>query len=59
MFFTWISARFWFRKVAVSIAVDFINEDECPGIKVGGVLNVVRYEVELLCQQAQSRKNHC
>ena len=36
-------------KVAVSIAVDFINEDECPGIKVGGVLNVVRYEVELLC----------
>ena len=36
-------------KVAVAIAVDFINEDECPGIKVGGVLNVVRYEVELLC----------
>ena len=36
-------------KVAVSIAVEFINEDECPGIKVGGVLNVVRYEVELLC----------
>ena len=36
-------------KVAVAIAVEFINEDECPGIKVGGVLNVVRYEVELLC----------
>ena len=36
-------------KVSVAIAVDFINEDECPGIKVGGVLNVVRYEVELLC----------
>ena len=36
-------------KVAVGIAVEFINEDECPGIKVGGVLNVVRYEVELLC----------
>ena len=36
-------------KVAVAIAVDFINEDECPGIKVGGALNVVRYEVELLC----------
>ena len=36
-------------KVAVAIAVDFINEAECPGIKVGGVLNVVRYEVELLC----------
>ena len=36
-------------KVAVAISVEFINEDECPGIKVGGVLNVVRYEVELLC----------
>ena len=36
-------------KVAVAIAVEFINEDDCPGIKVGGVLNVVRYEVELLC----------
>ena len=35
--------------VAVAIAVEFINEDKCPGIKVGGVLNVVRYEVELLC----------
>ena len=37
------------KKVAVAIAVEFINEDNCPGIKVGGVLNVVRYEVELLC----------
>ena len=36
-------------KVAVAVAVEFINEDNCPGIKVGGVLNVVRYEVELLC----------
>ena len=36
-------------KVAVASAVEFINEDDCPGIKVGGVLNVVRYEVELLC----------
>jgi large subunit ribosomal protein L25 len=36
-------------KVAVAVAVEFINEDECPGIKVGGMLNVVRYEVELLC----------
>ena len=36
-------------KVAVSVAVEFINEDKCPGIKIGGVLNVVRYEVELLC----------
>ena len=36
-------------KVAVAVAVEFINENDCPGIKIGGVLNVVRYEVELLC----------
>ena len=35
--------------VAVAVAVEFINEDKCPSIKVGGVLNVVRYEVELNC----------
>ena len=36
-------------KVAVAVAVEFLNQDICPGIKGGGVLNVVRYEVELLC----------
>ena len=35
--------------VAVAIAVEFINEDTCPGIRVGGVLNIVRHEVELNC----------
>ena len=36
-------------KVSVAVAVEFLNQDICPGIKAGGVLNVVRYEVELLC----------
>ena len=36
-------------KVAVAVPVIFINEDNCPGLRIGGVLNVVRYEVELLC----------
>jgi len=36
-------------KVAVAIAVEFINEDACPALKIGGVLNVVRHEVELNC----------
>ena len=35
--------------VAVAVPVEFINEDKCPGLKIGGVLNVVRYEVELHC----------
>ena len=29
------------------IPVEFINEDECPGIKRGGLLSVVRPEIEL------------
>ena len=36
-------------KVAVAVPVEFINEDSCPALKIGGVLNVVRYEVELNC----------
>jgi len=35
-------------KIALFIHVDFINEEEAPGIKRGGVLTVVRPEVELL-----------
>ncbi|MEM7291196.1 MAG: 50S ribosomal protein L25/general stress protein Ctc [Pseudomonadota bacterium] len=33
--------------VTVEIPVNFINEDICPGLKRGGVLNVVRYAVEV------------
>ena len=35
--------------IAVNIAVEFINEDKCPGLRIGGTLNVVRHEVELNC----------
>jgi len=35
--------------VTVEVQVVFLNEDSCPGIKRGGVLNVVRREVELIC----------
>src|SRR5690606_21386602 len=31
------------------IPVHFINEDRSPGIKRGGVLNIVRHEVEFFC----------
>jgi len=34
-------------KIALFIPVEFINEDKAPGIKRGGVLTVVRPEVEL------------
>jgi len=37
-------------KVEVSVPVSFINEDGAPGLKKGGVLNVVRHELELVCE---------
>ena len=37
------------RKLAVAVPVRFLNEDESPGLKRGGVLNVVRHEVEVQC----------
>ena len=36
-------------RLAVNVYVEFVNEDTCPGLKEGGVLNVVRHEVELRC----------
>jgi large subunit ribosomal protein L25 len=36
-------------KVQVLVPVVFINEDAAPGLKKGGVLNVVRHELELVC----------
>ncbi|MBT6094344.1 MAG: 50S ribosomal protein L25/general stress protein Ctc [Rhodospirillaceae bacterium] len=36
-------------RVNVEVTVHFLNEEECPGIRQGGVLNVVRHAVELLC----------
>ena len=36
-------------KIVLDIPVKFINHDDCPGLKVGGVLNIVRRKVELKC----------
>ncbi|WP_111734382.1 50S ribosomal protein L25/general stress protein Ctc [Roseovarius amoyensis] len=35
-------------KINLFIPVDFINEEETPGLRKGGVLTVVRGEIELL-----------
>ena len=37
-------------KVTVQVPVVFLNEDASPGLVGGGVLNVVRYEVEVSCR---------
>ena len=36
-------------RVNVEVPVNFLNEDASPGLTRGGVLNVVRYQVELSC----------
>jgi len=37
------------KKIPVMVPVHFTNEPASPGLKRGGVLNIVRHEVELLC----------
>ena len=38
-------------KIRIEIPVQFINHEKSPGLKRGGVLNIVRRKVELKCQQ--------
>lgn len=35
------------EKIRVAVVVHFLNEATCPGLKKGGVLNVVRHAVEV------------
>ncbi len=36
-------------RIDVAIPVHFINEEASPGLKRGGVLNIVRHEIECSC----------
>ena len=36
--------------VVVEVPCNFVNDEESPGIKRGGVLNVVRHTLELSCR---------
>ena len=40
-------------KVTVAVPVRFADEEGSPGIKRGGVLNVVRHELELVCDASE------
>ena len=37
-------------RVNVDVPMVFRNEEECPGLKRGGVLNIVRRTIELVCR---------
>ena len=39
-------------QVHVNVPIIFADEEESPGIKRGGVLNIVRHELELVCDSA-------
>jgi large subunit ribosomal protein L25 len=39
-------------KIHVAVPVVFVNEEASPGLKKGGVLNVVKHELELVCDAA-------
>ena len=38
------------RKLKVMVVVHVINEEQSPGLKTGGILQIIRNEVELLCR---------
>ena len=37
-------------KLTVAVALNFTNQEACAGIKEKGILNVIRYEVDLVCK---------
>ncbi|HEY0833070.1 MAG TPA: 50S ribosomal protein L25/general stress protein Ctc [Azospirillum sp.] len=36
-------------RITVEIPVEFVNQEKSPGLKKGGVLNIVRHEIEVTC----------
>ena len=36
-------------KIRIEVPVEFINHETSPGLKRGGVLNIVRRKIELKC----------
>jgi len=36
-------------SIAINVPVHFFNEEECPGLKGGGIVNAVRHDIELNC----------
>ncbi len=43
--------------IRVNVPVQFVNHGQSPGLRRGGVLNIVRHEVEMLCR-ADSIPDH-
>ena len=44
-------------KITIDVPVNFINHEKSPGLKRGGVLNIVRRKVELKCPSEKIPEN--
>ena len=44
-------------KIKINVPVNFINHEKSPGLKRGGVLNIVRIQVELKCPSEKIPEN--
>jgi large subunit ribosomal protein L25 len=44
-------------SVVVQIPCEFVNAEKSPGLKRGGVLNIVRHEIEVECASAEIPDN--
>ena len=44
-------------KIKIEVPVNFINHEKSPGLKRGGVLNIVRRNVELKCPSEKIPEN--
>ena len=36
-------------QVTVAVPVVFVNQEQSPGLRRGGILNIVRHEIEMVC----------
>ena len=44
-------------RIKIEVPVNFVNYDKSPGLKRGGVLNIVRRKVELKCPSEKIPEN--
>ena len=45
-------------RLTVAIPVVFLNQEKSPGIRRGGILNIVRHEIDLVCTVSSGGRDH-
>lgn len=44
-------------KIKITVTLHFTDEDKCPGIKQGGILNAIRHDIEIYCLASDIPEN--